>query len=211
MSKDKLYIIGAGSVGGHIARNITAYSEHFEIAGFFDDDPQKIGSELYNYPVLGPVSNALSLENEAVIIGIAFPEVKKKLVEILFQNLTLKFPALVHGKAWISNEVSVGMGSVIYPGTSVNYGSMIGDHVLINMNCALGHHTVVENFSSLAPGVNTGGHSTIQECVDVGIGVSTLQNVTIGSGSIIGGQAFVNRDIPSDSKAVGVPARAKKK
>lgn len=205
--KRKLYVIGAGGVGGHIAQNIREYSDKFEVHGFFDDDPEIIGTKQFGFPVLGPVSRALELENEAVVIGIALPKIKKKIFEEISANTSLKFPALIHSTAWISKKVSIGEGTIVYPGVSVNYGTKTGANVVINMNCALGHHTKIGNYASLAPGVNTGGYTYIKKSADIGIGVSTLQNITIGVGSTVGGQAMVTSDIPPNKTAVGIPAK----
>jgi len=203
----KLYIVGAGSVGGHIARNIEGYGDRYEIEGLLDDDPLKIGTSLFGYPVLGPVEHALELTGAHIVVGIAFPNTKKAVITTLSQNSSLIYPALVHDKAWVSEDVSVGKGTVIYPGTCINYGSQIGNFVVMNMNCSLGHHTFVGDYSSLAPGVNTGGHTQIGRSVDVGIGVSTLQDIKLGDHSVIGGQSMVIRDVKKNSRIAGVPAK----
>lgn len=205
--KKKLYIIGAGSVGGHIALNIEAYEEDFQIEGFFDDDPHKTERPQFGYPVLGTVDKALDLEDKHVVIGIAFPEIKEKIAKKLSQNSSLVYPSFIHSKAWISEKVLVGSGCVIYPGCSVNYGSEIGDFVIMNMNCALGHHTKIGRYSSLAPSVSTGGHTDIGNLVDIGIGVSTIQDVSVGDKCTIGGQSMVIGDIKSNSTVVGVPGK----
>lgn len=203
----KLYIIGAGSVGGHIALNIEGYDSDYKVEGFFDDDPQKARSPQFGYPVLGTVDKVLKMEDAHVVIGIAFPGIKEKISTKLSKNKSLVYPSFVHSRAWISEGVSVGIGCVIYPGCSVNYGSKIDDFVIMNMNCALGHHTEIGGFSSLAPSVSTGGHTVIGEAVDVGIGVSTIQNVRVGKNCTIGGQTMLVRDVKSNSKVVGVPGK----
>lgn len=205
--KKKLYIIGAGSVGGHIAMNLNEYTDEFEIEGFFDDDPEKLGTELYGFEVLGEVQKAVELENSAVVIGIAFPKIKRQIIQKLSVNSSLVYPALIHKRAWLSNGVSVGRGSIIYPGTTINFGSEIGNFVIINMNCSLGHHTTVGIYSSLAPGVNIGGHSVFEEAVDVGIGVSTIQNIRVGADCYIGGQSMIIRNVEPGVTVAGVPAR----
>ncbi len=205
--KKELYIIGAGSVGGHIAHNIIEYSDEFAIAGFFDDDPQKVGTFQFGIETIGTVNDALTLDGANLFIGIAFPKSKRKIIEILSFNPTLKFPTLIHPKAWISSGVSIGRGCIIYPGISINYGSKIKDFVCINMNCSLGHHTVVGNYSSLAPGIKTGGNTVMEEGTDMGIGASTLQGIRIGADSIVGGQAMVVEDVEAGSTVVGIPAK----
>jgi|GEM_PF-496533 len=206
MKKD-LFIIGAGSVGGHIASNFAAYSQDYRLCGFFDDDAEKIGSFHFGYQVLGFINDVLNVQNAAVILGIAFPCIKKIIADKLSANDSLTYPSLIHKRAWVSEDVDVGIGCIIYPGTSINYGSTIGNFVVLNMNCALGHHTNVGNFSSFAPGVNTGGCTTIEHEVDVGIGASTIQNIRIGFNSVVGGKSMLISDVPSKTTVAGVPAR----
>lgn len=202
-----LYIIGAGSVGGHVSWNLDSFTKDYKFRGFFDDDPSKIGTEQFGHKVIGPVKDVLKLNGVAIVIGIAFPKIKKKIVDLVSPNTTFSFPTLIHDLAWVSNDVTIGKGSIIYPGTAINFGSEIGDFVVMNMNCSLGHHTKVGNFSSLAPGVNTGGHTYIEEGVDVGIGASTIQDIRIGSHSMIGGQSMVIENVKSNSKVAGIPAK----
>jgi sugar O-acyltransferase (sialic acid O-acetyltransferase NeuD family) len=194
-------------VGGHVALNISEYSDQYKIAGFLDDDLTKIGTEQFGYKVFGDVSNALDLQDAAVVLGIAFPRVKRTIAERLTANNELVFPTLIHPQAWVSRDVTLGQGSIIYPGTTINYGSTVGDFVVINMNCALGHHTSIGGYSSLAPGVNTGGHTTVGEGVELGIGASTLQDVRIGVDSIVGGQSMVTKNVQANTTVIGVPAK----
>lgn len=206
--KKKLYIIGAGSVGGHVALNINEYSDQFEVMGFFDDDPKKRDTEQFGLKVLGRVNDVLKLKNAAIVIGIAFPKIKRKILKKISPNTSLMYPSLVHQRAWISGGVTIGQGCIIYPGTTVNFGSIIHDFAVINANCSLGHHTNVGTYTSFAPGVKTGGHSFIEEAVDMGIGVSTIQDIRIGRESVVGGQTMVIRDVKHKTTVVGVPARA---
>ena len=205
----KIFIVGAGSVGGHLACNFDEYCSGFEPAGFFDDDEKKIGTEFCGLNVIGPVKDALNLREAAIVIGIAFPGVKKMIVEKLKKNRELHFPTLIHPRAWVSGSTTIGQGCVVYPGTSINYGSEIGEFVVMNMNCALGHHTYVGNYSSLAPGVLTGGHTVISDEVEMGIGAATIQGISIGKGSMVGGHSMVTKNIPHNTVAKGVPAKFK--
>lgn len=109
--------------------------------------------------------------------------------------------------AWVSKNVNIAQGSIIYPGCSINYACHIEEFVVMNMNCAIGHDCHIGAFSSLAPGVNFGGNTRIGKGCDVGIGVATKQQVDIGDYSIIGGQAMVVRNVEKKSTIAGVPGK----
>lgn len=207
MMKKELFIVGAGSVGGHVALNIEEYSDEYTVIGFFDDDPGKVRTRQFGYEVIGPPETLLQVKNPEVVIGIAFPAIKQTIIERLSVNTTIRYPSLIHRHAWISREVSVGKGCIIYPGTTINFGSQIDEFVVLNANCSLGHHTHVGAYSSLAPGVNTGGHTTFEEGVDVAIGVSTIPDIVIGANSIIREQSVITGDVEPGSTVAGVPAR----
>ncbi len=202
-----IIIVGAGSVGGHIAANPELYGLAGQIEAFVDDDSQKHGKYIYNIPVIGSINDVLSMGKKRIIIGIAFPRVKSSILYSLIQSEELEFPTLISSKSWISNDCKIGRGSIIYPGTSINYGSKIGEFCVVNMNCAIGHHVTIGNFTSFAPGVNIGGNCTIGELSDIGIGASVVQNIIIGSNTIIGGQTMVLKNVQNDSLLVGVPGK----
>lgn len=207
MIKKKLIIIGAGSVGGFISYNIEEFKE-FEILGFLDDDPSKHGKIVYGYKVLGNIDNIdeyISNEKVYVVIGIANPFDKEKIAVKLLDK-RVEFPNLISSNVWMSSEVKIGKGVILYPGVSINYGTVIKDFVIINMNCAVGHNCIINDYSTLAPGVNLGGHTFIGSTSEIGIGVSTRQGITIGNKSIIGGQSMVVKDVKEGVKVKGVPA-----
>ncbi len=207
--KQKLLIIGAGSVGKFIAYNINQFTQNFEIIGFLDDDTSKHNSTIASFPVLGSINKLpeYSGKDLAIVWGIAFPMVKKKLFD-QYQNLLFEFPNFIAKDAWVSEAVSFGKGCIIYPGTTINYETEINDFVVINMNCSLGHNCSIKSFSSLAPGVNLGGNTSIGSCVELGIGASTVQGIQIGDNGTVGGQAMVVSNVAESDVVVGVPAKS---
>jgi sugar O-acyltransferase (sialic acid O-acetyltransferase NeuD family) len=206
--KKKLIIIGAGNVGGFISYNISEFDD-YEILGFLDDDAAKHDKTLYGHTVLGGIATIDDYTGEQplhVVIGIASPRAKQKIVESL-AGKNLVFPNLISKNVWLSNKVSVGQGVILYPGVSVNYETVIGDFAIMNMNCAIGHNCTISRYSTLAPGVNLAGFTHIGETVEVGIGVSTRQGVQIGANAVIGGQAMVTGNVAGHTKVKGVPAK----
>jgi exopolysaccharide biosynthesis polyprenyl glycosylphosphotransferase len=51
-ARRRVLILGAGSAGRTFIDVLLAYP-HFEMVGFVDDDPRKLGSKIYSVPVLG--------------------------------------------------------------------------------------------------------------------------------------------------------------
>ena len=77
------------------------------------------------------------------------------------------------------------------------------------MNCAIGLNSTIGKGSALAPGVNFAGFTFIEPFVEIGIGVSTIQQIRIGEGSIIGGQSMILKNVEYFSTYAGVPATKK--
>jgi acetyltransferase-like isoleucine patch superfamily enzyme len=83
----------------------------------------------------------------------------------------------------------------------------IGDGATIARNVYIydgDHHSILdddENILNKSLPINIGKH------VWIGVGAIILKGVNIGDGSIIGAGAVVNKDIPSNSIAVGNPAK----
>ena len=202
--KQDLIIIGAGNVGGFLALNQELFENNFNIVGFLDDDQNKIGKRFWDIPVLGPVKNIVNYKNASIAIGISNPLTKKNILADIGENY--HFPNFIAKNAWISNKVKLGKGVILYPGVSINHESEIGDFVVINMNCAIGHNSIIQKCCALAPGVNFAGFTHVEPYVEIGIGVSTIQNIRIGEGAVIGGQSILIKNVENYSKYAGVPA-----
>ena len=56
--KRSLLIVGAGNCGEKLYREIRDNATlHYDVVGFVDDDPAKIGRKIHGLPVLGPIKN----------------------------------------------------------------------------------------------------------------------------------------------------------
>ena len=203
--KNDLIIIGAGNMGGFLALNQNLFKEKFNIIGFLDDDEAKLKKYFYGFQVLGKINDLRKYKNMSVVVGISNPKIKNKIINTIGKGYN--FPNFISNNSWISNRVTIGKGVIIYPNVSINLESEIGDFVVINMNCALGHNTIINDYCSLAPGVNFAGFTYLEPLVDIGIGVCTIQNIKVGSGSVIGGQTMLIKNIPAEVTVVGNPGR----
>lgn len=209
MKFDKeLLIIGAGSVGGHLAINISDYDNDYKILGFLDDNEKKIGKEFVGFPVLGNIDSISDFDKSVhIVVGIAFPFIKSKIIKNLKMKGYHNYPSFISKRAWISDLVKIGEGCIIYPGTFVNYNSIVNNFVVMNMNCALGHDCTLKDYVSLAPGVSLGGNIDIGPLTEIGIGVQSLQGINIGKWCTIGAGTVIIKDVPDGATIVGNPGR----
>lgn len=107
----------------------------------------------------------------------------------------------------IGENFYANVNCVILDGAKVTF----GDNVFIAPNCGFytaGHPLDVEQRNR---GLEYARPITVGNNVWIGAQVSVLPGVTIGDNCVIGAGSVVNRDIPSNSLAVGNPCRVIKK
>jgi len=102
-------------------------------------------------------------------------------------------------------------GIEIHPAAVIGRGLFI-DH---GMGVVIGETAEIGDNCTLYQGVTLGGtgtergkrHPTLGDDVMVGAGAQVLGNITVGSGSYIGANSVVIKDVPPDATVVGVPGR----
>jgi serine O-acetyltransferase len=115
--------------------------------------------------------------------------------KIYFQFLKLKF-----------KKVSIQLGFTIHPnnfgpGLSIaHYGSIV-----INENARIGNNCRIHSAVNIGGGVD--GAPVIGDNVYIGPGAKIFGNIKIGDGVVIGANAVVNKNIPSNVTIAGVPAK----
>lgn len=205
-----LVIFGAGGVGRQVAQivyDINSIKATWNLIGYLDDDPAKLGQSVASLSVLGDYHWLSSQRNTYVAVAIGLPQVlfkvHRQLESIQYQDVA----TLVHPSVWQPQRMMIGKGSIVYAGTVLDPDITIGAGCMINKGCTIGHDTVLGDFTSLAPGVNLGGAVDIGCGCYFGINSATVQGVSVGAWSVIGAGAVVIEDLPADVTAVGTPAK----
>jgi sugar O-acyltransferase (sialic acid O-acetyltransferase NeuD family) len=203
-------IYGAGGFGREINMLINQINQHekkFNIIGYFDDSKQK-GETIGKHTVLGGMKELNCFPEEInIVVSIADPKLKSKVLAAI-ESKKVNFPTLIHPSCIIGEDrVSIGVGSIICAGSILTVDISIGDHVILNLGCTVGHDTKIGSYSSFMPSTNISGEVQIGECVYCGTGVKIINQVEVGSNSIIGAGAVVSKSLPSNCTAVGIPAK----
>lgn len=135
-----------------------------------------------------------------------------RLVQVINRSMIAKvilYPYLLFYRFFVEwvlcielpRKLTAGKGLIIYHGQAlvINQGAIIGDNCVLRNSVTIGHKKLADGSFSRCP--------TIGNNVDIGANVCIIGDVTIGDNVSIGAGAVVIRDIPSNSVAVGNPAR----
>jgi sugar O-acyltransferase (sialic acid O-acetyltransferase NeuD family) len=171
------------------------------------------GSNLDNFLGISVIKSVEELEksrNRSIVVAVGDNFVRNSIVYSLKRNPVFDFPILAHPTSRISKFAKLGEGTTVLTGVNVGPYTLIGDFCILNTYSSIDHDCNMGQFSSLGPGVITGGNVEIGNRTALGIGCIVKHNVTVGSDAVIGGNSFINRNIPSGVMAFGVPATIKK-
>jgi sugar O-acyltransferase (sialic acid O-acetyltransferase NeuD family) len=211
--KKKLVIVGAGGAASEavwVARRASTVGQaDYEILGFCDDNPTRIGEAFDGLEVLGTSAQiARNLAGRAVHFhcAIGSNRARQRLVA-LFEEAGLIPEALVDPSAIVAPSASVGAGTFIGPLSIVAPHARIGRHVLINTHVGVGHHAIIEDFVQLCPGVRVSGGCKVDTGAFLGSNAVVHPGLTIGEGAVIGASSFVIRSVKPRFSMMGVPAR----
>lgn len=190
-----MYIIGAGGHGKVIAE--LAQLNGLIISNFIDENKEV--THRGNLQVV----HDFPLKTLSAIIAIGNNLVRKRIA----QTYPYHYLKLLHPRANISSQTTIGEGSVVIAGATINIDAVVGKHVIINTNASVGHDCVIGNFVHVAPNVALAGNVSIGDGTLVGMGATVVQGVKIGKWCIIGAGSVVINDIPDGTMVVGNPAR----
>ena len=182
---------------------------------FFDNISTDVPDKLFNkYKILtsiDQVKHIFKTISQDFTIGIGNPKHRKKL-SILFEKLGGNLVCVISNKATIGSfNNSIKNGVIIRSGAQITNDISIGKGSLINLNCTIGHDSVIGEFVELSPSVNISGHCKIGNQTSVGSGSTILPNITIGENCKIGAGSVITKNIPANSVVVGVPGKIIKK
>ncbi len=210
MDKEGVLIFGA-SEHARCVIDIIEQVDQYKIIGIVDLLREK-GSIYQGYEVLGDVEDLLEIiqihDVHKGIIAIGDNYLRKiKTEKIKKLSNDFSYVSAIHPSTIIGKKVVISTGTVIMAGVIINNDSVIGEHCYLSTKVSLEHDSVLADFSSLSPGVTTGGHTKVGFCSAVGLGANIIHGKEIGKHSVIGAGSLVNKDIGDYVVAYGIPAK----
>ena len=207
---ESVLLIGAGKHASVVAEKVFDMPQ-LKIYGFVDKVQHPLPTFITKRgcKILGDDNLLRQLEKDIFVhicLGGDLIGVRKRIIREIVR-LKLKDITIVHPSAYVALSASIGKGVTVLVGAAVNTNAKIGDYCCINTNAVIEHDCVIGENVFLQPGSIIAGNVTVGEHTVIGMGASIREKTKVGKNCIIGGGAFVCKDIPDNSIAYGVPAR----
>jgi len=139
----------------------------------------------------------------------------------------VSFGDLITDRDKIAASYGFGAGSTCYDNVLIIGDVVVGEHTWIGPGCVLDGSggLTIGSHCTICAGSQIYTHDAVARTISLGqkpiqrtktaigsgvfLGPNTIvqMGVTIGDRVVVGAQSFVNRSIPSDSRAMGTPAR----
>ncbi len=167
--KERIIIIGAGGHGRVVVDAINAQGI-YDTVGFVDS-AFPIGSAIIKGCKVVLHQNDISKIADLAdcfIVAIGDNSIREKLYNEAKQYL--KPATIIHNKALIGSEVTIGEGTVVLANVFINTSSAIGENAIINVGVIIDHDCVIGDHVHLSIGTLVGGRAVVSNSVTTLIG-----------------------------------------
>ena len=162
-----------------------------DVKATFDADPaaQNHGEVIFCYPTIRALLNH-RIAHELLKLGV--PLLPRIITELAHSETGID----IHPGAQIGEYFSIDHGTGVVIGET----TIIGNHVVLYQGVTLGAKKFT--YDECGHPLNVPRHPIIEDTVVIYANANVLGRITIGKGSVIGGNVWVTSDLPPDSKIV---------
>jgi sugar O-acyltransferase (sialic acid O-acetyltransferase NeuD family) len=206
MTARRLAILGGGGHGKVVADCAVAQGRWDDIA-FYDDRWPSL-TTCGPWIVRGASDELLRADRVGTDAFVAIGDGEIRLSWIgRLRAAGFTLATIVHPRAIVSAEATIGAGGLVVAGAVVNIGARLEEGVIVNTGATVDHDCAIGLGAHICPGAHLAGSVSVGRAAWVGVGASVREGVTIGAGAVIGAGAAVIGLIADHAIAVGVPAR----
>jgi sugar O-acyltransferase (sialic acid O-acetyltransferase NeuD family) len=204
-----MILVGAG---GHAKELLGILHVQKDLADVFlyDDVTKDLPSKLFNqFPILrNEVEAKAQLQKDPrFILGIGNPYFRSQLAE-KFIGWGGKLTSLISPNALIGIfNVHLGEGLNIMPNAVITEEVSIGKGTLVHIHSSIHHDCTIGEYCEILPGSRVLGNVTIGDYSSIGSGAVILPKIKIGNRVIVGAGAIVTKNIADGLTVKGVPAK----
>jgi len=204
-----MIIIGAG---GHARELLGIMKELNQLNDvcLFDDTPEASSEKVWDlFPVLRTIAEVRQVFNKdnRFIIGVGKPATRKLLFNKMIDlggipySVISPYARIGSFNMYLAEGLNIMTNAVITQDVTIGIGSLVHINTTIHHDCRIGE------FCELSPGCHLLGHVSTGDLVSIGSGAVVLPGVSIGSGAVIGAGAVVTKNVESGAAVKGIPAK----
>lgn len=206
VKNEKLLIIGA-SGHGKVVADIARMTDFYQEILFADDDENIKACAGCSVIPIKDLNPEMTKEYD-VVVAIGNSVIRENFQSRL-KNQGYFIATLIHPAAVISQDVSIGEGTVVMAGCVVNAETGIGRGCILNTGSSVDHDCVLEDFCHVSVGAHLAGTVTVGAHTWIGMGACVNNNLQICSHCMIGSGAVVVKNISDPGTYIGVPVHEK--
>ncbi|MCM4157121.1 acetyltransferase [Gramella sp. AN32] len=204
-----MIILGAGGFATELLQNFSR--EEQSILVFYDDvNLDSSAFKFDKFPVLKDfeeAKNYLQKTDKRFVLGLGNPILRYKLFE-KFSQIGGSPTSSISDRAIIGDmNIKLGEGCTILANAVISNSVKVGKACLVYYSVTITHNCIIEDFVELSPGAILLGNVKIGAFTSIGANATILPRLKIGKNVTVGAGALVNKDLPDNCVAVGVPAR----
>jgi sugar O-acyltransferase (sialic acid O-acetyltransferase NeuD family) len=200
----KLALLGYGALGRYMEAMI---GEAFPIERvvYFDDHLARAGAA-HALPFAAHDGDEFADFSFYVCLGYKHLVLKTQIVDRLV-GLGRAVPHYVHPSSYVHPSVTIGAGSMVYPGCSIDRETKIGRGVWIANADVIAHNCAIGDGCWFGASVTLSGHVTVGQATFVASGTTVANDLAIGSRAIVGLATAVTKSVPDQASVIGNPMR----
>lgn len=163
---------------------------------------------LERFKVFKTVEDLIELPNhqKKFILALGTPKHRMALYQLM-ENAGLEPISYISPFALVAFSAVIGNAVNIMPFAAIFGESSLGMGTLVNSHSTVHHEVSIGDFCEISPGSRILGKAVLEEHVQIGANTTVLPGIKIGHHSIVGAGSVVNRNLPSNCLAAGVPAK----
>lgn len=181
---------------------------------FYDDVNADNPKKLYGlFPVLSNFEQAKAHFNSIgpkFTLGIGKPSLRFQLDQKFSEHGGVLTSTISKNAEIGSFNIKIGEGCNILGGVKISNEVTIGRGTIIYYNSIITHDVTIGQFCEISPAVKLLGRCTIGDFVRIGSGAVIFPDVVIGKNVVIAAGSVVRSHVPDNVMIAGIPAEIKK-
>jgi sugar O-acyltransferase (sialic acid O-acetyltransferase NeuD family) len=196
--KEPIVLVGGG---GHCKSciDVIESTESYEILGILDV-AERVGATINGYLVIGTDDDIKEVikrcSNFAITVGqIKSSNLRRRIFEKILNHGGI-LPTIISPLAYVSQNATIGMGTIVMHHALVNANAHIGQCAIINTKALIEHEVLIGDFCHISTGALINGQTNVGNCVFVGSNAVLANNITVADDAIIAAGSRILKDIP---------------